>query len=437
MKRKLCLVQIVLLVFFCTAWGEETAYVPLPAILQITQHTQTRQITANFTCQKTYPDTVLESINSEISQAVDEMSSRREKEILGLHSRENAVADTGAAVTVTGTSTASFLLVSHASNDKMPLSVEFRCFVYDMITGKAIHLSDMLLPQAAAIVQDAICQQLSSYFPDLQADAQVLQTLSGDVFSLPFTMTPACFAFHFRADSLYSGKNTLMHVYVPYKWVEDYLTETGKIQTDNSHYRTAALTFDDGPTQGVTNKMILALRDGGANATFFNMGNRLLNNQDFIVLEHDLGYGVESHTYQHDYDSLNKRKIIAYRDKFASYQERIIGIGPRMMRAPGGNDKLYVKYDVGMPIIRWNTASGDAAKKVSVSECMGTFVYTLKDHSIILAHNLRKTSIEVLNGMLQRLRDRGYLYVTVEEFFLLRGIDLQNSVVYFGNEVAE
>ena len=36
--------------------------------------------------------------------------------------------------------------------------------------------------------------------------------------------------------------------------------------------------------------------------------------------------------------------------------------------------------------------------------------------------------------VLSILRERGYLMVTVDELFALRGVSMENNTVYFGNE---
>lgn len=124
------------------------------------------------------------------------------------------------------------------------------------------------------------------------------------------------------------------------------------------------------------------------------------------------------------------------KDRFAKEQAAIIGIEPSYMRAPGGNDKLYAKYEIGMPIVRWTTLSGDAvdAKTGEKVDFASTMVHTLKQTSVILMHNIAPHSVRAANSIMTRLYQRGYLCVTVDELFEIRGMPMQDNIVYFGDE---
>ena len=53
---------------------------------------------------------------------------------------------------------------------------------------------------------------------------------------------------------------------------------------------------------------------------------------------------------------------------------------------------------------------------------------------MILMHNIRWSSVEMATQVLTRLQSKGYLTCTVDELFLIRGIELEKNVVYFGDE---
>jgi hypothetical protein len=42
--------------------------------------------------------------------------------------------------------------------------------------------------------------------------------------------------------------------------------------------------------------------------------------------------------------------------------------------------------------------------------------------------------VDVARAILQDAKEKGYLLVTVDELFALKGIQMQNDTVYFGNE---
>lgn len=60
-----------------------------------------------------------------------------------------------------------------------------------------------------------------------------------------------------------------------------------------------ALTFDDGPRRGTTARLLDGLRERGANATFFLVGERLAGNEDLVLRMQAEGHQVGTHTWSH------------------------------------------------------------------------------------------------------------------------------------------
>ena len=410
-------------------------YAQLPELLRVRQRTVTLRSEGKTRVTRAYPETGNEKIDSAIAETVDRLAALVEP-LLPAKVLRVAQADTGATVRVTGTRTASFLVLAHAAVDLEQVAVEFETAVYDLKTGLKLDLDAFFGASADEVIGEAVRTQLTAYFPDETPDPAALDQLAAGIREAPFTLSPAYLQLHYRADALYGGRKTLMHVKVPYGQLLEYMTPYGLQELDNSGYYLAALTFDDGPGRGVTSNLLMLLREWGAAATFFNVGSPMRNAHDYIAWEHDAGHAVQSHTYTHTLGLSDQAKMYKERDRFAREQIAIIGIAPTYMRAPGGIDKLYCKYDIGMPIIRWNCLSGDAVedKPVDPAACISKIVHTLKDTAIVLMHNIRHPSVEVAALALDRLTDRGYLFVTVDELFAIRGIPLEKNVVYFGDE---
>ncbi len=60
-----------------------------------------------------------------------------------------------------------------------------------------------------------------------------------------------------------------------------------------------ALTFDDGPRRGTTARLLDGLRERGASATFFLVGERLAGNEDLVLRMQAEGHQVGTHTWSH------------------------------------------------------------------------------------------------------------------------------------------
>ena len=199
-------------------------------------------------------------MNQAVSGAVDRLAEETLTRLPKAGGEVMTWADTGASVTVTGTKTASFLILSHVIHEREQRFVSFEAMTFDLESGREIALADLFGPGAGEIIRAAILDQLPSYFPGVRPDAAALQRLADGWENTPFTLTPAYLMFHYRADELYPDHPTLMHVWIPYSWLTDWMTDYAREQTDNSRYLLAAPTFDDGPSRGVTANVLFILR---------------------------------------------------------------------------------------------------------------------------------------------------------------------------------
>ena len=118
----------------------------------------------------------------------------------------------------------------------------------------------------------------------------------------------------------------------------------------------------------------------------------------------------------------------------------IIGVGPVMMRAPGGYDDNFIRAGVTLPLIHWSLISGDAvaneSNRTSVSYVSNHVSYA-KDGDIILCHDLNERSWLFAERYLPKLEQRNFLLVTVQDLCVLRGVALTPGVAVYGCPPAE
>ena len=63
--------------------------------------------------------------------------------------------------------------------------------------------------------------------------------------------------------------------------------------------RFVALTFDDGPRRDTTARLLDGLRERGASATFFLVGQQIAGNEDLLRRMRDEGHQVGNHSWSH------------------------------------------------------------------------------------------------------------------------------------------
>ena len=63
--------------------------------------------------------------------------------------------------------------------------------------------------------------------------------------------------------------------------------------------RFVALTFDDGPRRDTTSRLLDGLRERGASATFFLVGQQIEGSEDLLLRMRDEGHQVGNHSWSH------------------------------------------------------------------------------------------------------------------------------------------
>ncbi|WP_301405397.1 polysaccharide deacetylase family protein [Enterococcus entomosocium] len=176
-----------------------------------------------------------------------------------------------------------------------------------------------------------------------------------------------------------------------------------------------ALTFDDGPNDTSTIKLLEKLKKENIKATFFVLGQMVDRNPEVakqIVRE---GHEIGSHSYTHpDLTQLHPKEIKEEVLKTDKAVFHATGVLPKIFRPPYGAINGSVAQIIGLPIIQWNVDSEDW--KVSNKELIvNKVVQTVEHGSIILIHDIHEISVDSIPDMVNHLRKNGYEFVTVSE----------------------
>lgn len=433
--RKIFCLLLLLCLLPLPALGE--AEDTLPEALRVSETIETQSLKGSVYVNTAYPHTANAAVDGEMAQLLDAM---RERALPSLpkkagNSKEGAYLDVQPSVYRTGSSWMSFFSTAIIRDSRKQTYVDFDARAYDIATGRRLTLHDVLRDEDGwRIVGEAVRAQLEAYFPDEAASQAELDSLSSPA-SLEFagfTLNTAFLMLHYRADRLYAGKTTLMHVRIPYTDLAGHMTEEALRQTDNSMRKLVALTYDDGPVVGRTMRVVRNLRAGGANATFFIVGERIHYCPNEVTLVHDTGFDVASHNWVHVYKSANRGKVIQYRDKLNAELYKYIGTGVRIMRAPGGHEQIFIDENVNLPLIHWSTISKSKDNKVTDPAAEARRLASgAKDGDIILLHDIYVGTDKMAQTLPGLLADRGFLCVTVEELFAAKGLPLLPNEVYW------
>ena len=193
----------------------------------------------------------------------------------------------------------------------------------------------------------------------------------------------------------------------------------------------AFLTFDDGPTPGVTDDILSTLDTHGIKATFFVVGRMAARHPDLLRRVHSAGHTVANHSYSHSYGRLYSGVSAFRRDMMRADALLRTELGPdhdlRLYRFPGGADwplpmdRFFAACtEAGYCHVEWNALNGDAEQggNRGVDELMERLRESCagKEDVIVLMHDSpgKETTAQALPQAIEYLRSEGY------QFCLLR-----------------
>ena len=192
-----------------------------------------------------------------------------------------------------------------------------------------------------------------------------------------------------------------------------------------------ALTFDDGPSNLYTPKLLEGLAERQAKATFFMLGLNAEKYPDIVAQVANGGHLIGNHSYGHP--MLTKLSAEGVRNEIAAAREAIeaaCGISPRLVRPPYGSMSGAVLQNIGGPAILWSVDVADWNYRNAQYIC-DTTLAVVKDGDIVLMHDIHETSVEAALMIIGELSDKGYAFVTVEELLTSRGIEMENGKKYY------
>ena len=127
------------------------------------------------------------------------------------------------------------------------------------------------------------------------------------------------------------------------------------------------LTFDDGPSYLVTERILDILKENGVKATFFVVGSQIKDREKTLRRIFDEGHSIGLHTYSHKYNKIysSQENFIEEMRKTSDEINSVIGISPTIIRFPAGskkrlNDSFLEKlHKENYKVFDWNASISD------------------------------------------------------------------------------
>jgi peptidoglycan/xylan/chitin deacetylase (PgdA/CDA1 family) len=168
------------------------------------------------------------------------------------------------------------------------------------------------------------------------------------------------------------------------------------------------LTFDDGPTPGVTEKVLDLLARYNAKATFFCLGKQVEAHPHLfqrLLLE---GHQIGNHTYSHP---------SGWKTKNYAYLKNVLHathfLQSNLYRPPYGRITKTQAHALGkrFQLVMWDVLTGDYDAATTPEKCFERVKTHTESGSIIVMHDSEKAALNLLPSLepiLMYLQQQGY-----------------------------
>lgn len=192
-----------------------------------------------------------------------------------------------------------------------------------------------------------------------------------------------------------------------------------------------ALTFDDGPGK-YTKELVDLLVKNNVKASFFMVGQNIKNYKSSVKYAYDNGMEICNHSQNHkNLKNLSKEDIEYEINSVDDMLEEITGERARYYRSPGGNQNENVLNTISKPCILWNVDTRDWESR-DTQKIISKTLKEVDDGDIILMHEIYKTTLDAVEPIIIKLKEKGYNFVTVTELYKIKGVPLENGKIYYG-----
>ncbi|MCL2670631.1 MAG: polysaccharide deacetylase family protein [Clostridiales bacterium] len=195
-----------------------------------------------------------------------------------------------------------------------------------------------------------------------------------------------------------------------------------------------ALTYDDGPHETYTARLLDILRENEVRVTFFVQGKQLQSDEAAELLRQAAldGHEIGSHTWSHiDMKKESEAKMRSELSRTSNRIEEITGTRPLLMRPPYGNHNgtaRKVARELGLALILWTVDTKDWSSN-NAAKILQEVRRAAKPNGIILLHDIKKASVDATESIILWLKEQGYTILTVGELLALRG-EPEPGIVY-------
>lgn len=185
------------------------------------------------------------------------------------------------------------------------------------------------------------------------------------------------------------------------------------------------LTFDAGYENGCTAKILDTLKEKQVPAAFFLVGNYIRQNPDLVRRMVAEGHTVGNHTMHH-YDMSRLSDKAAFSKELTDlevlYKETVGQELPKYYRPPQGiysEENLKMAQELGYKTLFWSLAYVDwnNDSQPTREAAFAKLLPRTHNGAVVLLHSTSKTNAEILGELIDKWKEAGYRFGTLEKLF--------------------
>lgn len=180
-----------------------------------------------------------------------------------------------------------------------------------------------------------------------------------------------------------------------------------------------SITFDDGPNPAQTPRLLKMLKDRGIKATFFCVGQCVAQNPEVAKQIVEEGHEIANHSWNHPLLSkMGEEPVKDQIERTHNVIKQTTGVTPALFRPPYGGftvaQRGWAHAVWGYKIALWDVDSLDW-KHRSPAKTESIILAETKKGSIILCHDIHKTTVDAMPATLDALLAKGFKFVTMSD----------------------
>ena len=190
----------------------------------------------------------------------------------------------------------------------------------------------------------------------------------------------------------------------------------------NAEEKKIYLTFDCGYENGQMECILDALKEADVKAVFFLVGNYLETESELVKRMVKEGHTIGNHTYHHKDMSIMweeefNKELMDFEVKLKEVTGKESGMYYRPPQGKYSVNSLQRAKEAGYKTIFWSLAYVDwyDDDQPTKEEAFDKLLKRIHPGAIVLLHSTSRTNGEILPELLQKWKDMGYTFGTLDE----------------------